>query len=122
MKRLAAERDIMRNYRMYMSVWVWAVPLALLTALAGSARAADIPSGRTLAHKLCVNCHVVAPGEAAIQVNPGIPSFAAVAEKPGQTADKIQNFLIDPHPPMPQLQLTNIERANLAAYILSLKD
>jgi mono/diheme cytochrome c family protein len=120
--KLVAERDIMRDHRMKTSSWLWAVPLALLTASAGGARAADVASGGTLARQLCVNCHVVAPGEAGTQVTAGIPSFKAVANKPGQTPQKIQDFTINPHPPMPKVQLTNNERANLAAYILSLKD
>jgi len=104
------------------SLGLWAVPLVLLTASTGGARAADLASGGVLARQLCVNCHVVAPGEAGTQVTAGIPSFEAVAAKPGQTPEKIQDFILNPHTPMPQVQLTNIERANLAAYILSLKN
>jgi mono/diheme cytochrome c family protein len=104
------------------SAWLLALPLALLTASAGGALAADIASGGALARQLCVNCHVVAPGEAGTAVTAGIPSFKAVANKPGQTVEKVQDFVLNPHPPMPQVQLTNIELANLAAYILSLKD
>ena len=103
-------------------LWRLALPLALLTLPAGGAHAADAASGGALAHQLCVNCHVVAPGEAGTQVTAGIPSFKAVADKPGQTPEKIQDFILSPHPPMPQVQLTNFERANLAAYILSLKE
>jgi cytochrome c len=104
------------------SSWRLALPLALLTLPAGGAHAADAASGGALARQLCVNCHVVAPGEAGTQVTAGIPSFKAVANKPGQTPEKIQDFILSPHPPMPQVQLTSFERANLAAYILSLKD
>jgi cytochrome c len=104
------------------SFWLLVLPLAWLAGSADGVRAADIASGGTLARQLCVNCHVVAPGEAAKQVTAGIPSFKAIADKPSQTSDKIQNFILNPHAPMPQVQLTNIERANLAAYILSLRD
>jgi len=104
------------------SSWLLALPLTWLAAPAGGAQAADAASGGALARQLCVNCHVVAPGEAGTQVTAGIPSFKAVANKPGPTPEKIQDYILNPHPPMPQVQLTNIERANLAAYILSLKD
>ena len=104
------------------SSWRLALPLALLTLPAGGAHAADAASGGALARKVCVNCHVVAPGEAGTQMTAGIPSFKAVANKPGQTPEKIQDFILSPHPPMPQVQLTNFERTNLAAYILSLKE
>ena len=112
----------MGDHRKKTSSWLLALPLALLTVPTGDAHAADAASGGVLARQLCVNCHVVAPGEAGKQVTAGIPSFKAVANKPGQTPEKIQDFILNPHPPMPQVQLTNIERANLAAYILSLKD
>ena len=99
-----------------------ALSLASFMAPTGGAQAADSASGGALARRLCVNCHVVAPGEGAGQATAGIPSFKAVADKPGQTTDKIKDFILNPHPPMPQVQLTNNERANLAAYIFSLKD
>jgi mono/diheme cytochrome c family protein len=104
------------------STWLLAAPLAWLAASAGVAQAADVASGGTVARQLCVNCHVVAPGEGGADATAGIPSFKVVANKPGQTSEKIQDYILNPHPPMPQVQLTNIERANLAAYILSLKD
>jgi mono/diheme cytochrome c family protein len=99
-----------------------ALPLAVLAISGVEAQAADKASGGVLARRLCVNCHIVAPGEAAQQVTPGIPSFQVIANKTDQTSQKIQDFIINPHPPMPQVQLTNFERADLAAYILSLKD
>jgi mono/diheme cytochrome c family protein len=117
-----AAGGIMGNLRMKTSSWLLALPLAWLAASAQGAQAADPASGETLARRVCVNCHVVAPGEADKQVNAAIPSFKTLANTPGQTPEKIQDYLINPHPPMPQIQLTNIERANLAAYILLLKD
>ena len=99
-----------------------ALPLAWLMASASGVQAADTASGGTLARQLCVNCHVVALGAGAATVTAGIPSFEAIANKPGQTFQKVQDFILSPYPPMPQVQLTNIERANLAGYILSLKD
>jgi mono/diheme cytochrome c family protein len=101
--------------------WIW---LTLLGALAASpeALAADPASGKTLAQRLCVNCHVVVPRETGGQVTAGVPAFKDIAAKPGQTAQDIQNRMMNPHPPMPNVQLTNHERADLAAYIMSLKE
>jgi mono/diheme cytochrome c family protein len=101
--------------------WTW---LALLSALAVSpeALAADPAGGKALAQRLCVNCHIVIPGETGGQVTAGVPGFKEIATKPGQTAQNIQNRMMNPHPPMPNVQLTNHERADLAAYIMSLKE
>lgn len=91
--------------------------LAALGALA-SASAADAGRGETLARRWCATCHVVASDQARGQDN--APPFATIAQMPGFGADKIALFLLDPHPKMPDLQLSRIEREDLAAYIVSL--
>lgn len=96
--------------------------VAALATLPAGAQAADYANGKALGQRLCVNCHVVVPGEADAGVTAGVPSFKEIARKPNQTARNIQDRMLNPHPPMPQVQLTNQERADLAAYILSLKD
>jgi mono/diheme cytochrome c family protein len=83
--------------------------------------AADTASGLAVARRLCVNCHVVEPGVAKSEVTAGVPSFVTAANKPGQTEDKLMAFMLNPHPPMPQVQLTTHELDNLAAYILTPK-
>jgi hypothetical protein len=50
-----------------------------------------------------------------------IPTFKSIAEKRGQTEDKLKGFMLNPHPPMPTVQLTTRELENLASYIMSLK-
>ena len=95
---------------------------ACLLASSAAALAGDAVLGREVAQKLCVNCHIIEPGGAADEVNPSIPSFMAIAGKPGQTESIIRGFLIDPHPPMPDIHLTAHELDNIAAYIMSLKE
>jgi mono/diheme cytochrome c family protein len=96
---------------------------AALLAGIGTAQAANPANGQIVARKLCVNCHIVEPGGAPGQrdVPAGVPSFMAIAEKPGQTEDRLTGFMLNPHPPMPQVQLTRRELDDLAAYILSLQ-
>ena len=101
--------------------WINLGVLAVLGCCATASHAADIVQGKALARSLCSNCHIVAPGEAPAEVTAGIPDFKAIADKDGQTADKILAAILSPHPPMPQVQLSTFERGNLAAYILSLK-
>jgi mono/diheme cytochrome c family protein len=95
--------------------------LAVIAAMAGGAQAADTASGLEVARKLCVNCHIVEPDGAGATVNPAIPSFMAIADKEGQTESKLRGFVLNPHPPMPEVQLTTHELENIAAYIMSLK-
>jgi cytochrome c len=105
----------------YMSrLWAFA---ACLLAMAGShgVQAADTASGLAVARRLCVNCHTVEPGGAKSEVTAGVPSFMAIAAKPGQSEDKLKSFMQNPHPPMPQVQFTVHELDNLAAYIMTLK-
>jgi mono/diheme cytochrome c family protein len=95
---------------------------AAVVLSSGAAHGADIASGLESARKLCVNCHVVEPkGSAQKALTAGIPSFMAIANKDGQSEGKLKAFMLDPHPPMPQVQLTTHELDNLASYILSLK-
>ena len=63
-------------------------------------------------------CHVVAEDQTHAADN--VPTFASIARRPGFTADKIATFLREPHPKMPDMQITNGESADLAAYIVSL--
>lgn len=102
--------------------WTLLTLLTTLAASSGATLAADPASGKALGQRLCVNCHVVVPGQTPTQVTTGVPSFREIAGKPGQTARNIQDRMLNPHPPMPEVQLTNHERADLAAYILSLKE
>jgi mono/diheme cytochrome c family protein len=102
--------------------WIGLTLLGVLATQPGTARAADLANGKALGQRLCVNCHIVVQGEAGGRVTAGIPAFKDIANKPNQTARNIQDRMLNPHPPMPEVQLTNNERADLAAYILSLKD
>ena len=81
--------------------------------------AADPDHGERLARRWCTPCHVVAADQ------PGptseAPPFATVATKPDFDVAKLTFFLLDPHPKMPNMQLTRTEAGDLAAYIASLK-
>ncbi len=76
----------------------------------------DGDRGLALAQRLCANCHVVQPEQSG-QVPAGVPTFASIAARPDQTSKRIENVLIHPHPPMPDIQLTRHEIGDLIAYI-----
>jgi mono/diheme cytochrome c family protein len=100
-------------------------PIAALAAfsiaafLANAASAADAQQGGELAKRWCATCHVVAPDQASGGTQ--APPFAEIAKKPGLTAASIALFLLRPHPPMPDMNLSRGEAADLAAYIVSQK-
>ena len=54
--------------------------------------------------------------------NADVPSFTEIADREEQTAGAITARIMLPKHPMPQIPLTKAELADLAAYILSLRD
>ncbi len=79
-----------------------------------------VVEGETLARRLCSSCHVMA-GNGGATATAGVPTFAGIASKPGQSAAHLRHVLINPHPPMPDVQLSNPEIERLLAYIDSLQ-
>lgn len=107
-----------------------AAPLALALACLCAVPVASaednkpkVPSatdGKALAQKLCVNCHIVDAG-ASGTAPVGPPPFPVIANRPGQTAERVRGMLIQPHPPMPDIHLTNEEINDIVAYLDSLR-
>ncbi len=90
--------------------------LILFAAAAGqSARAADPYEGGVLAKQWCASCHVVSADQA--RGSTQAPPFSEIARKKGMTAAVIALFLLRPHPPMPDMNLSRVEAGDLAAYI-----
>lgn len=76
--------------------------------------------GYQISQTLCAGCHLI--GERSTSPLPaGVPSFRTIANRLGQTGQKIKDVLIQPHPPMPDIQLTNDEILNIIAYLESLR-
>ncbi|PSC04430.1 cytochrome C552 [Alsobacter soli] len=94
-------------------------PLLLATALAASpALAADAANGERIAKRWCAECHVVAPGQTSAKAD--APPFATIAARNG-TSVPLDKFLLNPHPKMPDMQLSRGEVADIVAYIATLK-
>ena len=81
--------------------------------------AADADQGETLARRWCTGCHLVATDQKAATTD--APPFAAIARRPDFDPAKIEFFLRDPHPKMPNMTLSRAESADIAAYIAALK-
>jgi mono/diheme cytochrome c family protein len=84
----------------------------------GVAAPADPVNGERLAKRWCAACHIVSADQT--RGGDNVPAFAAIAKTPGFSAESIGQFLLDPHPKMPDMQLTRDEAKDLGAYIASL--
>ena len=96
--------------------------LSVSLALAGITSKPDPKQGKVLAEKLCTNCHLVGGAVQQEHANADVPSFPEIANLEGQTAGAITARIMLPKHPMPTIPLTKAELADLAAYILSLRD
>jgi mono/diheme cytochrome c family protein len=96
----------------------WFLLLAALPAApGGGALAADAAHGRTIAERWCASCHLVTSGQKTASAD--VPSFADVATR-RTDAKALRNFLVDPHPKMPNMHLSRREIDDIVAYIRSL--
>lgn len=94
--------------------------LASMPLFAGAASAADPATGERVAARWCASCHALGRGQPRTRTE--VASFAEIARVPDFNARLLAFFLLDPHPKMPDMSLTRNEAADLAAYILSLKN
>jgi mono/diheme cytochrome c family protein len=95
-----------------------ATVVGLLIWLAGpmaAFAAGDAAAGRALAERWCVGCH--AAGAAGTDA---APPFTEVARRPGRSEEFFYVWLTDPHPPMPRLDLSRQDIANLIVYLRTL--
>lgn len=93
-----------------------AAGVALLPAV--SAAQGDERSGRAIAGRWCVECHLIAPSGPGSDIG---PTFESVANDPDRSQSRVRGWLADPHPPMPNLDLTRREIEDVIAYLESLK-
>lgn len=108
---------------------IGAIAIALLTVgtiseikadALSSSSSFDVAEGATLAHTLCINCHVVEANGPLVRTD-RVPSFTWVAQQPGSTTETITGWLSTSHERMPDFTLTRSEIRQLTAYILSLR-
>lgn len=116
------------------SMFAVAVAVAALTPLAAFAQSVPVPPakeapeleapsperGLAFAQKFCSNCHLVEGGTNAT-VQAGMPSLRGLANKPGQSGERIRNVLINPHPPMPDMQVSAQEILDVISYLETLR-
>ena len=94
--------------------------IASIWASTAAAAPAQAARGEKLSRHWCAPCHIVASDQKG--GSDTAPPFATIARKPGFDGDKIAEFLMDPHPKMPDMQLSRDEAKDLGAYIASLAE
>jgi mono/diheme cytochrome c family protein len=93
--------------------------MALTIIGTNAARAADPNNGHEIVKRWCSSCHLVERGQKG-PTSEATP-FATIAKRRGFDAAKLAFFLLDPHPKMPNMQLTRSEAADIAAYVSTLR-
>ena len=78
---------------------------------------ADAARGELVAVKLCSSCHIVRADQVTGAVA-GVPTFRAMTKLPRH---RISTVLMSPHAPMPNMQLTLKEIADILAYVEALR-
>jgi cytochrome c len=92
--------------------------MPILPAVANAQAAGDPEAGLRVARQWCTGCHIVESGGRGSDSG---PPFHEVANRPDRTPATMRAWLTDPHPPMPNLNLTNKEINDVIAYLESLK-
>jgi len=92
--------------------------LLAFCAVPALAQSGDVAEGRRMSEQWCANCHRIAP-EGPGPVTDAVPSFAAIAARPGVTPEGIATFLRVPHATMPDHGLTLQNARDIAAYLLA---
>lgn len=79
----------------------------------------DAANGRQLAERWCASCHLVSADQK--QTLSDVPPFATIAKRSDEELSNLSGLLADPHPKMPEMNLTRQEITDLLAYIRSLR-
>ena len=86
----------------------------------GQSLTGNVQEGGQIAERWCSACHLVSDRQERVPID--APTFMSIAERSHEAIDALAGFLMDPHPPMPDLSLTREEIRHLLAYIASLRE
>lgn len=90
---------------------------AILACTQATWAAGDAREGRRVAKRWCSGCHVI--GHSSRQRDTA-PAFSVLANDPKKSAEYLKAWITNPHPPMPNFNLTRRTVDDLVAYIRSL--
>ena len=106
-----------RRIAAMLAMVVAAAPLVVVPVVAA---AQDSDHGALLAKRWCANCHVVERTATEGRAD-GLPSFVAIANRQGTSAESLRLVMTAEHGRMPNFALTRPEMNDLAAYIMGLR-
>ena len=87
-----------------------------------AASAESAAKGLTIAEKWCAECHRVKPEQRAVaRASMGAPAFADIVARPEVNQAYLARFMEVQHLPMTTFRLYSDEKADVVAYMLSLK-
>jgi mono/diheme cytochrome c family protein len=110
-------------------VALFAVLVAVSPAAAqGQTDEVALRAGKNIAVTTCIACHLVSRDQDVKPVQPGIPGFEEIANRPASTMNSLREAMKSRqwHDPitanlLPMAGMSDGERAQVAAYILSLR-
>lgn len=105
---------------MKMSVVLPGLLATAMVAVSANVQGQDPQNGLTWARQVCSECHAVQRQEER-SPNARAPTFRQLAATPGMTPTALTVALTTPHAGMPMFRLTPEQRADITAYILSLR-
>jgi hypothetical protein len=76
--------------------------------------------GAAIASQVCGQCHDTSAGAVSTQTF-SAPSFASIANRPGMTSEKLEDWLTSSHPSMPNYVFDAATVKDLTAYVLILR-
>src|SRR5581483_10059123 len=92
------------------------IALALVASQAQAQEVGSAAAGENLAMAVCTNCHLVREGQSKPPMD-SVPSFDAIARDRELTDERLRGFLNRPHPPMPNIELSRQQIADLVSYL-----
>ncbi len=92
-----------------------AAPALQKEARPGAKQYGSTERGKEIVSKWCISCHKAGP-----TADDRIPSLAALAANPKNTDGAIRNFLMEPHKPMPPLELGTQQIEDIIVYLRTL--
>lgn len=93
------------------------IVLPAMLAAAPAFAQGDASEGLRIARRWCSSCHVIGQN---MRGGDAAPPFIALANDPAKTETYLKNWIRNPHPPMPNFNLSRRDIDDLTAYIRSL--
>ncbi|MEM9683370.1 MAG: cytochrome c [Pseudomonadota bacterium] len=113
------EARLQSAFRRHAAAYLFAMILAAVVFPA-SAVAGTAEEGKEIATRWCSSCHNVGTGDRPA-ASDGVPTFDSIARRDNFNRVQLEAWIGNPHPPMPNFNLSRDEIESLVSYIESLR-